>query len=320
ERGAVVIYLACDEITSFAALIRPYLDEIPSHCLTPGDFTRFSEAIAALPADFGPRAAAGLLTEIVHPHVIFILDEFDRVSDELVQGDVATFMKLLSDALAPVCVILVGIGRTVSAIIGHHNSLRRHMIAIPVRGIDTEYGREIIREGALKAGLNFTPDAQEMILSLACGSPYHIRLFCLHSGLEAAKTGTNRVELEKVFAGLVIAQARWAMFNPAAATVFAEVVKTNSTRFDILTRLARISATQGYVSTDLIAQDLPLLTRVEIAVAVRGLEPVLKRTGEDADLFQFEDSLAPQFLLMAMARFKAKARHKTPVKTVMEVA
>jgi hypothetical protein len=55
-------------------------------------------------------------------------------------------------------------------------------------------------------------------------------------------------------------------------------------------------------------------------VAVRGLEPVLKRTGEDADLFQFEDSLAPQFLLMAMARFKAKARHKTPVKTVMEVA
>ena len=118
--------------------------------------------------------------------VIFILDEFDRISDPEVRAEVATLMKLLSDATIPVQLLIVGIAVNVDELLRDHASLRRHLAAVPVGRISPAAVLELIHRGAEQAGLSFDDRASELIAGISCGSPYHVRTFCAHAGLARA--------------------------------------------------------------------------------------------------------------------------------------
>ncbi|MFD2428663.1 hypothetical protein ACFSUK_12045 [Sphingobium scionense] len=170
---------------------------------------------------------------------IFILDEFDRVADTDVLAELARLMKLLSDAAVPVHIVAVGIASGLNQLIAGHESLRRHISAVPIVRIDSDAVYELIDRGAAHAGLNFTDAARETIAHIACGSPYHVRLFCALACFEALRQRKTVVELSSVLAGMVRSVDDWKITNPSDAALFHEAIGLGSDHWPMIERVAR---------------------------------------------------------------------------------
>ncbi|WP_156680255.1 ATP-binding protein [Sphingomonas profundi] len=282
QSGVVVIYMACEPENSFAELLLPYLQSIPPAAFLPGQKDQFRRRLDALPADFGPRTFVELVAESVGSPVVLIFDEFDRITDAGVKSDIAAAMKLLSDALADVLFMLVGIARNVGEVVDSHPSLRRHMRVVSIGRILDAAVEELIDQGERSAGLAFSPDARALIARAACGSPYHVRTFCHHAALAALRHG-GPIDAADVRAGLQAAFDGWARMNEDDAATFAAALRSSRSP-DAIERAAGAAARKDAVDAG---------SRTALAPVESALVPI----GDGDDLLAFRDSLAPQYLI-----------------------
>ncbi|WP_380931692.1 ATP-binding protein [Sphingomonas qilianensis] len=301
QGGAVVIYMACEPGVSFSELILPYLRAIPTAALRPGAREAFARGLDALPATFGPRAVVELVAEQVSSPVLFILDEFDRITDTVVKADIAAAMKLLSDALATVLFVLVGIARDVSDVVDAHPSLRRHLRTVALGRIEPTSVDALITNGAAAAGLVFDDRARAVIARASCGSPFHVRIFAHHSALAAVRDGSSVVREADARTGLKTALEHWASMNHADAATFVRLVETGQ-NLHLLERTARRAAVNDRLEQDGSAETAH--TNI-LADAVRA-EP-----GMDTALV-FRDSVAPQFLIAFIMLAEVSAPASVP--------
>ncbi|MGN6375861.1 MAG: ATP-binding protein [Sphingomonas sp.] len=292
QQSAVVIYAACEAGASFADLLRPYFGFIPDSCVPFTEKTQFERDRAALAGHFGPREVVDFLSRLSPDRqIIMIIDEFDRVEDPGVDRQVATLMKLLSDAQVPVQLIVVGIAHTLDELINCHPSLRRHLVPIPIGRILQRDVMALIDAGAARARIAFDDAVKTRIVSLACGSPYHAQLFCYASAVEAVKQDGDAVDLETFHRGLRRACDAWAMLN-----------RDDHERFQALA-----SARAGDVArAELAAREAAAKDslRPEEATA-QLLGEALMQVGSDGRAV-FRDSTAPQFLLAMIALERAQ--------------
>lgn len=286
RQGAVLIYLACDAHTHFAGLMRPFIRFVPSTNIPNGRERAFRMQVDALGDDFGPRALVSLLVELAPKPIIFILDEFDRVTDRGVQDAVATTMKLLSDAKAPVQLLVVGIAQSVAELIEHHPSLRRHMVAVPVRQIPDSEIAKLIDDGALRARISFDGAASGVLAQSACGSPYHARLFAYHAGLLGLQHGNGQVTRSIASAGLARAAGEWGHMNDNDYELFKQLTGSSPDLQAKLIETAALAAREQWVT--------PALLNGSGDAALELLSPAMEG---DATKVRFRDSLAPQFLI-----------------------
>lgn len=286
QSGAAVIYMACEPGASFSTLILPYLRSLPASALRPGQREAFARALAALPDKIGPRMVVELLAEHVAAPVVFIFDEFDRVTDPAVKSDIAAAMKLLSDALATVLFILVGIARDVSDVVDAHPSLRRHMRIVALGRISPDSVDALVRDGGATAGLRFDPKAMALLARAACGSPFHVRTFAHHAALAATQAEHDVVGVADVRAGLRTALQNWASMNVADAATFVRLVESGQ-RLDVLERAARAAAVHDRVDEAGTAE----------MEGMNLLAEAVRREDGDPTAAVFRDSVAPQFLI-----------------------
>lgn len=286
QQGAVVIYMACEPEASFGDLIFPYLRALPAAALLPGRREAFARDLAALPAGIGPRAVVELVAEHVAGPVIFIFDEFDRITDPVVKSDIAAAMKLLSDALTTVTFTIVGIARDVSDIVAAHPSLRRHMRTIALGRIEPSSVDALIAAGAASAGLDFDAPARALIGRAACGSPFHVRMFAHHAALAAVARDASAVTEADARAGLRSALECWASMNVADAKTFVRLIESRD-KLDALEAAARRAAVNDRLDVAGEAGD--------DGAALLG-DLMSPETGDEAALV-FRDSVAPQFLI-----------------------
>ena len=287
QNGIVVIYMACEPGLSFAQVLRPYLTAIPAAALRFGFKDRFRGDVAELPPEFGPRAFVEIVSEMIEAPVVLIFDEFDRVSDPVVKADIAAAMKLLSDSLSSVLFMLVGIARNISDVVDSHPSLRRHMRVVSLGRIEPPSVNALIDHGMSITGMAFEPHARDLIRRAACGSPFHIRMFCHHASLAAFGKSHPTVREEDAVAGLISATELWARMNPEDATVFLQLANDTSSAPE-LEQLARVAA-----ATDQLSLEEAERSSSAVALLTPALHPI---AGESADLM-FRDSTAPQFLI-----------------------
>ena len=286
ERGIVTIYHACDAIDSFASLLGPYLSYIPATSVAREGQGSFRQRLVALGDDFGPRELVSVLAEITSGRLLFILDEFDRITERKLQEDVATFMKLLSDARVPLQLIVVGIAGNVGDLIAMHPSLRRHLVAIGLRRIGEESVRSLITNGGARSGISFSPAAIRLIEAASAGSPYHVRLFCHQAGLAALARSSDVVDDTAALQGLAAATRRWASLNEEDSALFEHLAADPVAR-PMLQRIALQAAIDDGLAPD--ANGGP-----------HGLEDALIADGRHLGRRLFRDSLAPQFLLATL--------------------
>lgn len=281
--GAIVIYLACEPGGSFADLIRPYLRALPPAALVSGTRARFQEDLAALPQNFGARAFVDLVAERIVGPVVFIFDEFDRITDDDVKAEISVAMKLLSDALVGILFTLVGIANSVANVIECHPSLRRHMRAVSLGRIEPSSVKELIDAGEVSTGLTFEEDARAAITRASCGSPFHVRLFCQHAAIAAIARASSNVVGSDARSGLHSAILQWAAMNVDDARRFMSLVESKS-MFSEIERIAYAAA---------LGDRLP--ANIENARTLLGDTLIPEDSGGQSLVFR--DSVAPQFLI-----------------------
>jgi len=287
QRGAIVLYTACEAQASFGDLIRAYIPFLPDSCVSLQDKAAFCAERNNLPKDVGPRAIVDFLSCLAPDcQIILILDEFDRVNDPEVNDQVATLMKLLSDARSPIQLLLVGIARTVDEIIVAHPSLRRHMVPIPIGRISPQDTVALIEKGAARAGVRFSDDSKAEITAVSCGSPYHAQLFCYVAALEAVRRKCDVIDLELTRVGMQRAFETWSKLNPEDAALFRTLGSGDDEQVQAIRAAALEAATHDCLA--------------EGGQGVELLSPALRQDHE-AGRFYFRDSAAPQLLLAMLA-------------------
>lgn len=306
QRGAIVIYMACEAQTSFGELMRHYLRFVPTSSIATDAVKAFEAGVAALDGDSRPRAFVELLAHVFNCQIVFILDEFDRVTDPYVQGEVATFMKLLSDADIPVHLLIVGIARSIDDVLSCHPSLRRHVSAVPIGRISAFDIGVLIDQGAARSGIRFSQAARELIIEVACGSPYHARVFCHAAGLEALKRGLDDIDRSVAEQGLARAVEEWGKLNEQDAHFFRRLATAESTVREQMIELAKVAAlTEGYTQDHDPAHDGE--HGAHGAHAVPSAEDVSRAQLRDISRQIFRDSSAPQFFLATVALVRSSA-------------
>ncbi|WHO41170.1 ATP-binding protein [Sphingobium sp. AP49] len=311
EAGCVALYGSASGEADFDALFRPFLTELPMS----GTGQERARKLAEGRLDVA--GLASLLVEEVRQRSILILDEYDRVRSETAKQDVATLLKLLTDIHSPVQVVLVGIAGDVDGLIAAHPSLRRHIAPQRVSPIPRPELERLLASCADKAGLSVAADGVEALAGAAMGSPYHARLFGMQAALVAEAAGRDRVTSADVDQGLASALEDWAEMSGASHALFTRALReTGSGR--------RMIALAGVVASQMSAISLDRLLRVageilgehpameaEATEALARLQPALVPT-PGGELWMFEDTLAPQFLLLMAKQPAPRAAVATP--------
>jgi type II secretory pathway predicted ATPase ExeA len=293
EAECVAIYHAATGDTDFAELLRPYLPFLVAEARPAARPALTALAEQAFTARDFVSAAAPALTR----RMFLIVDEFDRIALPETKTQIASLLKLLSDTRAPIQFLLVGIAADVDELLEAHPSLRRHLVAVPVRPFGAHAVEAVIAEGERRSGIVFPPEARVLIGAAAAGSPYHVRLFCQAAGLAAVERGSSTVDTAAVRAGLRASLDDWAGVNASAAALFEQLCS----RGDLRERL-RAAACDGAAHQRIAADRVP-----------QALAPALQFTAAGDAVFA--DSLAPQFLL---ARLQLAAETPTSAMAAAE--
>jgi hypothetical protein len=124
--------------------------------------------------------------------LVFVVDEFDRVTDEATRTRLADTIKLVSDTGAALSFFVVGVSDSLEQLLGRHPSIQRNIVGVPLPLLGTAEVEEIVARGARQAGLDFPPSVCAGIAGLARGVPYLAQLLGLRAG-QAALDRRDRV-------------------------------------------------------------------------------------------------------------------------------
>ncbi len=189
EAGYLVARFACNSELSFEDIFRGFLRLLPASLVadTLVSGTRTLEEMLP-PGHCGITELIGVFERIAHKHVILIIDEYDRVTTEETQAKLAELIKNMSDAGAPVTLLIIGVAENVTQLLGKHPSLQRTIVTIPMPLMPARELDGILATGEEKSGLHFDPAVRRQIIEFAQGLPYHAQLL----GLLAARSATRR--------------------------------------------------------------------------------------------------------------------------------
>ncbi|MHA6766859.1 ATP-binding protein [Sphingobium ummariense] len=310
EAGCVALYGSASGDSDFDSLFRPFLAELP---MSAAGKDRI-KALADGPLDVARLAS--LLVEEVRQRSILIIDEYDRLLSEATKQEVATLLKLLTDIHSPVQVVLVGIAGDVDGLIAAHPSLRRHLAPQRVSPIPKPELERLLLSCGENAGLAIDPDALDALAGAAMGSPYHARLFGMQAALVAEAAGRDRLTAGDAERGLTSALEDWAEMSVATHAWFARLLADADADRRMVALAGIVASQMSAVSVDRLAlaateiwnEASSLEERARNAIA--RLQPVLVATPA-GDHWMFEDTLAPQFLLL-MAKRPARSVAPAP--------
>lgn len=298
ERGATIIYLSCAGSGDFGQIILPYLHEMgpAPFGLRADEFARAVDLVSSSPT---PRSVAALLARANRDELVLILDEFDRLEDADTKAQLALLIKLLADMRSRVRLVFVGISGDVGELIDVHASVRRHLTAVGLKPISDVEVANFIRSTSSAIGVAIAPGALAALRFVACGSPYHMRLFSLQSCLAAIDGGGREVDEPTMLAGLERARRVWSATNSRDAALFEAALADPRWPVAILECFARECAVRlEFTPADLAdALERDGFDPDAAPLLIEAFGPALGRMKEGSLRLAFDDVLAPQFLL-----------------------
>ena len=133
--------------------------------------------------------------------LVVIVDEFDRVASRI-RTQFADTIKMLSDQAVPATMVLVGVGETVSALIGEHESIERALAQVRVPRMSTSELRQIVDGGLSQVGMRAEAVARDRIAALSQGLPHYTHLITLYAARNANDAESDAVQVSDVAAGI----------------------------------------------------------------------------------------------------------------------
>jgi hypothetical protein len=300
EAGGDVFYHSASGDATFEEIMSPYL-----RFLGEGAGQSGSPALAKAGERLSARDFAEALLGRTGGRVVLILDEFDRIVNRHTKAELAATLKLISDFRIGVQMILVGISTDIVTLIEEHASLRRHMAAVRVGPIRPSGSSGLLKDGARRAGVTFESDCHEAIVSLALGSPYHVRLLALNAALVAHRQGRTAIGVDDLLAGMDAAWRDWSTLSLPSARLFTRLATHTDNRLRLIV-VALLAAQEYGFDQARLAQAMTDVLDLPPAAAESEAGSMLALLGDaledSAGRTVFGDALAPQFHLLAMLR------------------
>jgi len=200
EAGYLVLRFACSSELGFDDIFRAFLRRMPATLLPDGIGATSRAGIdnfdQLMPGHCSVGELIQLFERVYEKHLILIIDEYDRVTNEDTQAKLAELIKNLSDANVSVTLLIVGVAENVAQLLGKHPSLQRTVVTVPMPLMTRRELDGIIAIGEQKCGLSFDPWVRQSIIDFAQGLPYHAQLLCLFAARSATRRGSSRIERE----------------------------------------------------------------------------------------------------------------------------
>jgi energy-coupling factor transporter ATP-binding protein EcfA2 len=181
--------------------------------------------------DLSPEDVRYLLSSIGGSSVV-VIDELDRMDDDVSLSLLADTVKTLSDHAVPATLLLVGVAGSVEGLIGEHASVERALVQVEMPRMSVAELGEIIDTGCLRAELTIASDAKDRITLLSEGLPHYTHLLA-HFGAQHT-VSDDRFEITLGDAHKAIDQAvekhtikseyQTATRSPRTDTLFADVL------------------------------------------------------------------------------------------------
>lgn len=213
--GWIVPRVNCDTGDSFTSLWKKAFRDIVITRTTDGigfnATTSSSQTTldSRLSDEVAPDDVRRLVQSLGTGSVLFIFDEFDRLSDQSVAGLMADTIKAFSDYAVPATILIIGVADSVGELISEHHSIERAIVQIPMPRMSTNEIRLIIENGLKRLGMNAQNEAINEMATLSQGLPYITHLLALQSVLHSLKSESLTVSSTAVGAGIQSALQQW---------------------------------------------------------------------------------------------------------------
>ncbi len=197
RNGQIVARHTCDAESTFDSIIRGLAHDLPSALLVRPLDDRYSEGVeAALPdAELRPRDVVGLLAQLTCRSLVCVVDEFDRLDDQLTRTRIADSIKQLSDRGIRLSFMIVGVSENLDQILGQHPSIQRNLIAVQLPLLSDGESCTVIERGIRQANMALTPSLMAQVPPLVRGNPYMAQLLGLRLTQATAAHGGKAVTL-----------------------------------------------------------------------------------------------------------------------------
>ncbi len=196
RRGAIVARCACEAESTFDTMVRTLVRDLPASLLAvdvPAGDAEGCEAM--LPnRSLRPADVASIPQNLNCPFVVFVVDEFDRVTDVETRTRLADTIKLLSDRGIKLYFMVVGVSDTLEQIIGQHPSIQRNIVPIHLPLLRDDEIAGMLTKGGQQAGISFTDAAVRLVVNVARGMPYMAQLLGLRITQAALRRGDEQVQ------------------------------------------------------------------------------------------------------------------------------
>lgn len=208
EARYIVVYFSCGATSDFSETFRAVATEIPllfhSGVSPVSSVSGVGNSLLDLlpPGKLTPRQFSDAATKLVGTRVLVLLDEFDRAESSEFRRDIAELIKTLSDLSARVQVVIAGVAGDLVDLMDHIPSIRRSITALRIPAMSDEEVRDLVENGERASGVPFQPDAVELVIAGAHGSPYLTNLICHLAGMQALRDRRVRIERTDVLAAL----------------------------------------------------------------------------------------------------------------------
>jgi energy-coupling factor transporter ATP-binding protein EcfA2 len=206
ERGVGKTSLANVLASFFAAPDLPNVIAAKVNCSTDDNYETlwhgiFRELAVDLPRSPGPEDIRYALDGL-ESLAIIIIDELDRLEDDVALTLLADTVKAMSDHGVPSTFVLVGVADSIGELIGEHESVARALVKVHMPRMSPRELREILERGCEHAELTITEDAAERITILSRGLPHFTHLLGMHAGQRVVADDRSEITRTDVLASL----------------------------------------------------------------------------------------------------------------------
>lgn len=206
----------CDASDTFSSIWRKAFQDVVLTTRKPGfgfaaaDVVTHRSLVDSLPEEIAPNDVRRVLDDLGKGIVlVFVFDEFDRLTDKKVTAMMADTIKGLSDYGTPATILLIGVADSVDDLIEEHQSIERALNQINMQRMSDEEITQIVVNGIARLTMTIDTSARDEIVSLSQGLPYITHLLSLHVIRAALAAQTKSVELTHVQRGIADSLEQW---------------------------------------------------------------------------------------------------------------
>ena len=143
--------------------------------------------------DVKPADIENLLKPILDNRMLFVFDEFDNITINVIRQQFADLIKSLSDNCENITIVIIGISDNIENLIGNHPSLERCLKQIKMPRMNSDELGAIIDYGTSSLEIKINSRIRNQIIEFSAGFPHYTHLICKYGCRDAINKESSKL-------------------------------------------------------------------------------------------------------------------------------